>query len=200
MTATTPDLVLLAGVPGAGKTETLRRVTRIAPQLRTADPATYRSWTAEHLPWLPYAWCRPVIHTLAHLAVIVRILLGRSPIVIHDPGTRDWTRRLFLRLALLRQHRPALVLIDVERREALAGQTARGRVLPRRAFDRHWRRWRRLRARILAGGEPTAGEGWPVVRIVSRDEAVATLLSVLGIASGDPPPTDRPAKPDTISH
>ncbi|GAA2100219.1 AAA family ATPase [Brevibacterium salitolerans] len=170
-------VVLLAGVPGAGKSRALRVIARARPEVRLADPDRMRLRLSRLAPALPYSAARPIVHTLAHLAVLTQLLRpSGTPLVIHDPGTRRWSRRLILRLALRRGLLPAILCIDIGREEALAGQHARGRVVRPAAFEAHWRRWQELRARVLAGGELSPGEEWPEARLVTRATAVPEIL------------------------
>ncbi|MCT2077955.1 zeta toxin family protein, partial [Dietzia cinnamea] len=82
-------LVLLAGVPGAGKTEALKTIRRQAPSIRISDPETVRSTLHHWAPWLPYSLCLPFVHITAHLGVLFKILhRGGGPLIVHDPGTR----------------------------------------------------------------------------------------------------------------
>ncbi|MCM1011097.1 AAA family ATPase [Brevibacterium sp. XM4083] len=181
MTPTAPSpVILLAGVPGAGKTETLKEVRRRAPWLRVSDPETVRDGLRRLAPWLPYTLGRPIVHTIAHVLALFRILRrGGPPLIVHDPGTRRWSRRLFLRLARL-SRRPAIgVFIDVDRDVALRGQKKRSRIVRGPAFARHWRRWLGLRSHLIADEEPTPGERWPQIVLTTRDRAVDDLLALV---------------------
>lgn len=246
--ARTP-LVLLAGVPGAGKTQTLRalrertRVSRdrttsteksandrtarrsgpgapipppalIGPspistpgraptpalrQPRIADPERIRDTLQHLLPGVPYSVLRPFVHVSAHVRAFALVSAGPGvaalmqappdgttrPLLVHDPGTRRWTRAPLLLLALARGWDPVAIFIDVDCEVALAGQHRRGRVVRRWAFDRHWNRWVDLRARILAGEPLSPGENWPHVRLVSRTEAVGAIEDALARRSED---------------
>ncbi|MGO3333447.1 MAG: AAA family ATPase [Brevibacterium aurantiacum] len=181
MTALQPiPLVLLAGVPGAGKTEALKMISKQAPWVRISDSETVRSRLSNYVPWLPYTMSRPVVHTIGHFAALFQVLRrDRGPLIVHDPGTRHWSRRLLLRLALLRGHRPVAVYIDIDRESAILGQVRRGRVVRHQAFERHWRHWVELRKAILAGVEPSPGERWPRMMLSSRDSAVDDLHQLL---------------------
>lgn len=194
-------LVVMAGVPGAGKSTAMRAVSRDlsragpeARQVRVLDSDTYRAWLAARLPAkTPYRWYRPLTH-LAHQGRLVAVLLagpaprgrGERPLLVHEPGTRSWWRAGVGRLARARGWRTCLVYLDVTRPEALRGQLARGRVLREDAFARHWRRWEELRGLVVAGrtGPATSlWRGWQRVRITGRDDVVRVLLTELGSGS-----------------
>lgn len=175
-------LVLLAGVPGAGKTEALKTIRRQAPSIRISDPETVRSTLHHWAPWLPYSLCLPFVHITAHLGVLFKILhRGGGPLIVHDPGTRRWSRRLILRLALHRHCQVSAVYIDIDRGTALKGQVQRGRIVRHSAFERHWRHWIDLRSRISAGAELTPGERWPRIVLSSRDSVVDDLFDLLNL-------------------
>lgn len=181
MPSSSPPLLLLAGVPGAGKTEALRRVHASHPDLRIADPEAVRDALRLKAPCLPYSLGRPIVHTIAHCALLIRILrIDGRPLIVHDPGTRRWSRSLMLRLALWRGWDPIAIFIDVDRTTALAGQARRGRIVRTRSFHRHWYRWTQLRPRIIAGRDLSPGERWPRTHIVDRDSVITTLNRFLG--------------------
>ncbi|SDE41895.1 AAA family ATPase [Auraticoccus monumenti] len=177
------EVVFLGGVPGAGKTTALRQVPATAGT-RVLDPEQVGLALRRRVgEGVPYAWLRPVVHTLQYLRVLRHLLLppaGVERLLVHDTATRPWLRHLEARLARLFGWRPSLVLVGVTREEALRGQQARGRVLDPGRFDGHWRRWQRLR-RELADGALADGalvrppEPWSRVVLVGRDRAVAEL-------------------------
>lgn len=185
-------LVLLAGIPGAGKTETLRSIRSVDPHVRISDPEVLRTWLSTHTPWLPYPLARPFVHTIAHVVALYKVLRrGAGPLIVHDPGTRRWSRRTLLWLALLRGYSPAAVFVDVSREDALSGQQKRGRVVRHRAFDRHWQRWSSLRDRIVAGEELTPGENWPLVKLTSRESACRDVLELIDDSGIEPAADSR---------
>jgi AAA domain len=154
-------LLLVAGVPGAGKTTLLARAD--APGSTVLDPEELRGRYRPLFGRLPYRLWRPLVHA-GHYLRVLRALRGPGGLVVHEPGTRAWMRRLLV-LAAARAGRQAhLLLLEVSLQEALAGQRRRRRTLRRPAFDRHWRRWLRLRA------EPSRldAEGWACVRVLDR--------------------------------
>ncbi|MDK8436381.1 AAA family ATPase [Brevibacterium sp. GP-SGM9] len=174
-------LIVVAGVPGAGKTEALKALRIQSPGLRMADPDRVRCRLRRLVPWLPYAYGRPIVHVIAHLWVFARILnRGRGSLVVHDPGTRRWSRRMIVELARLCGYRPMIIYIETNRDTALKGQTQRKRVVRSYSFKRHWEHWLELQNHILETGEVGADEPWCRV-VLSRREAVVD--DVLGLLS-----------------
>jgi hypothetical protein len=117
----------------------------------------------------------------AHTLLLVLRGPARSePLVVHDPATRPRRRRLLGGLARWRGWDPVLVLLDVSRGEALAGQRERGRVVARGAFDRHWSRWHLQRPRLAAVARAGGADGaWSRVVLVGRATARRALTDVL---------------------
>jgi predicted kinase len=145
-------VVVVAGVPGAGKTTLIRRAVdrRVARVIDTDDRRRGR---------LLY---------LGHYARIAAAIAGRRPVVIHSRGTQPAARRAIAALAALRGRPAHLVMLDAARGEAETGQRARGRTVGRAEMDRQVARWRRLMAR-----RPD-GEGWASVVVLDRAQAART--------------------------
>lgn len=159
--------VMVGGVPGAGKSTALR-AWRHTPGVRVLDPDTLRG----RLRW------RALVHLVHQGQVWAAVLAGPTlvgTLLIQDTATRHHRREALLRAARWRQWSVHLVLIDVPRDQARAGQVARGRMSPRRAFDRHWRRWARLRADLGRVGVPP--------RVVTREQASGAIAEALDIAN-----------------
>ena len=76
-----------------------------------------------------------------------------------------------------------IIFIDTDRDSALRGQAQRKRLVRRRAFDRHWRRWSELRERILRGDSLGDGEPWGRVVLSHRDAVVDDVLGLLDTAA-----------------
>ena len=157
-------LLVVAGVPGAGKTTWLSRIH--APGSLVLDPEPIRARLARWLGPLPYRLWRPLVHA-EHLARVLLALPGGSGLIVHDTGTRGWRRWLLAALADRLGRGGHLLLLDVPAEAALEGQRERRRALGPAAFTAHWRRWRRLRE-VPAG---LAGEGWASVRLLNRPGA-----------------------------
>jgi predicted kinase len=176
-------MVVLGGVPGAGKSTVLRAVRDLRPGVGVLDPEQQQRRLAPHVRGVPYRVWRPLVHVLHHLAVLRALLAGPRdgrPLVVHDTATRAWGRAVACRLAAARGRRPVLLLLDVTEGSALAGQVERGRVVRRPAFERHWRRWTLLRSRLTGDAVGDGGrDGWARVALVTRADAVGELLSLL---------------------
>ncbi|HWC42771.1 MAG TPA: AAA family ATPase [Actinomycetota bacterium] len=168
-------LLVVAGVPGAGKTTWLSRVD--APGSLVLDPEPIRARLERRLGPLPYRLWRPLVHA-EHAVRVLLALPGGSGVIVHDTGTRGWRRRLLAGLARRFGRSGHLLLLDVSAEAALEGQRRRRRALGPAAFAAHWRKWRRLRAGLAAGspvpGDPGSGlaaEGWASVRLLDRPAA-----------------------------
>lgn len=171
--STAYDLVLVGGVPGAGKTTAIARATDDLHDVLAVDPEHVSWWLRRRLPAsVPYRAYRWLVHLLHTLRVLVHLIDGPTPgrrLVVHDPGTRRRRRSLFLTLAHLAGWRPVNVYVDVDRAAAQDGQLRRGRVV--RSFDEHWDSWQALRP-VLRADADTARD--PVL-LVERAEAASVL-------------------------
>ena len=139
-------VVVLAGIPGAGKSMFLRRVFSDSP-VRVYDSAHLRERWMPVLGVLPYALWRPVVHLVYYVTLLSSMRRGQGPMVIHDCATRPWARRLIgwrARRAGVLLH---LILLDVPGDVARSGQWARGRVVRARSMETHCRRWPALVAK-----------------------------------------------------
>ncbi|MGW7523067.1 AAA family ATPase [Streptomyces sp. NPDC054783] len=152
------DLVVMAGLPGSGKSTLMRR----AVAGRRIDSQDTRDRFAARLPRaLPYALYRPLVR-LAHYAGLRRALRTGEGVVVHDCGTQPWVRAWLAREARRRGGTLHLLLLDVTPETAREGQRERGRGVSAYAFRRH----RRTTARLLAAverGELPAGCGAAVL-------------------------------------
>ena len=181
--AETYDLVLVGGVPGAGKSTAIARATDDLAHVRAVDPEHVTWWLRRRLPpQTPYRSYRWEVHLLHTVRVLIHLLngpvVGRR-LVVHDPGTRLRRRSLFLGLAHLAGWRTVLLYVDVDRPAAQDGQRRRGRVV--RSFDEHWQSWEQLRPALIAqpsaepSAEPGSHAGAEPVRLVDRTEAATVL-------------------------
>jgi hypothetical protein len=141
-------MVIVAGLPGSGKSTMLRRWAEAAV---IVDPRTTRAAHEALMPsWLPYAVYRPWVR-LRHMRWTAREIRRTRPLLVHDCGSRAWLRHWFARQAR-RAGRPLhMVVIDVGPQEALSGQRARRRLTSRRVFSTHRRGLAKLLDHIEQG-------------------------------------------------
>ncbi|WP_026449129.1 AAA family ATPase [Actinopolyspora mortivallis] len=170
------ELLVVAGLPGAGKSTALRSLTSSVPVTVLDSEGVYRVLSA----WsgLPYRVLRCVVHPVHYVRTVLCCVRVPGPVVVHVPATRVLARLALLGLAAATGRTAALLWVDVPPGLALAGQRARGRMIKARSFVRHVRRARRTRRVMLA---PTAPAGWRGVHVVTRaDIAEGIHLIPLG--------------------
>lgn len=191
-----PDLILVGGVPGAGKSTAIRRVAADRPEVVAADPDGLRAVLANLLPGVSYRTYRPLVHVGHHLRVLGLLWRGPQtgrPLVVHDPATRPRRRRLFAALARARGWTPALVYVDVERQAARRGQFSRGRVVDPSSFARHWARWVALRGQLTSSAGPADADDWIAILVVDRSSATAALSALCQGAVAETAEVRQPA-------
>jgi adenylate kinase family enzyme len=144
-------VVVVAGIPGAGKTTLIRRVTsRTTASVVDTDDQRHRGGQASNV---------------RHYGHIAAAVWGRQPVVIHSRGTLGTLRRLICLLSFLRGRPAHLILLDAPRAAAEDGQRRRGRRVSRSRMDREAARWERLLRRGVRG------EGWRSVTFLDRASA-----------------------------
>lgn len=172
-------VVLVVGIPGAGKTVLIDRAARAA------------EWTVLDLDRfrrrLPTALRRmPVPYPLYVLALVWAI--ARYPhVVAESRGTYAWLRRLVTACARIRGREAVIVLLDASSADARAGQLSRGRVAPELVMQANTSRWGRLLDAARSGA--LADEGWS--RVLVLDRAQASKVADLGDLVGEPAATGR---------
>lgn len=178
-----PNLIVVGGVPGAGKSTAIRRLVRDRPDVQAIDPDELRDLFSTRLPAaVPYRAYRPLVHLMHSLRVLSAVLNGPElggPLVVHDPATRPRRRRLFARLARSRGWRPVLVYVDVTLPAARSGQVARGRVLKAASFARHWERWVALRQQLTSAAGAAEASDWTRILVVDRPGAAPALHALV---------------------
>ncbi|WP_223769908.1 AAA family ATPase, partial [Streptomyces huiliensis] len=130
------DLLVVSGLPGAGKSTLIRRVVPAldgrGDPVRSVDSQDSRARLERRLRKLPlrlpYGAYRPLAR-LVHYAHLWRALRSGASLVVHDCGQRGWVRRRLAREARRRGAALHVVLLAVEPGTALAGQRARGRTV-----------------------------------------------------------------------
>ena len=179
--ASSVDLIVVGGVPGAGKTTAIAAATEGLPHVLVLDPEHVHHAIRAQVPgWMPYRAYRAIVHTVHTLAVVAYLLRGPRtgiPLIVHDPGTRRRRRRLFLRIADRRGWRSVAVYVDVDRAAARTGQLDRGRALRAGTFGRHWDRWEQVRTQLDQPSDRIgADHGTDVLVIRSQAAAVIRRL------------------------
>lgn len=164
-------LLLVAGLPGAGKSTLLAGVAR-RPGLAVLDSDAHRAALARRLPALPYRRYRPLVHLLHRLALVRAAVSAVPTVAVHLPATAVGTRAVVALLAALTGRSAHLLWVDAAPADALAGQRARGRVVPSGSFAGHARR-AGTAARRLGRGRAW---GFRSVTVVDRAAARAGLV------------------------
>jgi AAA domain len=177
MTFDDDAVIVVAGLPGAGKTTLIRRAVDrdAALVVDTEDQRAGRTRA-------------PRFINLRHYLRIVAAMREPRPVVIHTRGSRAPLRRLIAALARLHRRPAYLLLLDAERADAEAGQRARGRTIEGRRMDREAAGWRRLMARP---GRLTT-EGWASVVVLTRPQA-ARIAALEFTPGPSPARAPRPA-------
>ncbi|MGP4017884.1 AAA family ATPase [Saccharopolyspora sp. 5N708] len=161
------SLVVLAGLPGAGKSTVLGKLHGSAG-VSTLDSEQVRARLRKVLPArLPYRYYRPVVHLVHRTRIAWFCLRASGPVVAHEPATRATTRAMLLLFGWLTGRQRVLVWLHAEPREALAGQQARGRLIRPRSFLRHVRRAEEMHWKLRDGQPPY---GWHRVHLFTRDQ------------------------------
>jgi len=174
------SLVLVAGLPGAGKSALLAGLP-VGPTLRVVDSQYQRDaiprWLADAVPYRVY---RPLVHLRHRAAIGSAAVAGPATVVVHLPATARRTRTAVALLAALTRRGTHLVWLDVEPEVALHGQRRRGRTVPGAAFAAHARRALATTARLRAGRVPA---GWRGVTVLDRAAMRAGVALDVGPSS-----------------
>lgn len=159
------SLIVLAGLPGAGKSTVLKNLTTDEPVTLLDSAEMWRLLTTVLPKGTPYGWCRPLVHLLHRVRIGWACIAGSDPVIAHEPSTRAPTRVMLVLFGRLARRELVFVWLDVEPAEALAGQHQRGRLLNQRSFRRHVRRAVQLRSRFRQG---RSLRGWASVTVFRR--------------------------------
>ncbi|MDA3629828.1 AAA family ATPase [Saccharopolyspora oryzae] len=166
------SLVVLAGLPGAGKSTVLGKLSSDA-DISTLDSEQVRARLREVLPgWLPYRYYRPVVHLAHRTRIVWFCLTAPGPVVAHEPATRATTRALLLAFGWMSGRQRVLVWLYADPDDALAGQQQRGRLIRRTSFARHVQRADRMHRRLRDGATP---RGWRQAHLLTREEVSSGL-------------------------
>ncbi|MBB6379171.1 hypothetical protein BKA01_006446 [Pseudonocardia eucalypti] len=168
------SLVLVSGIPGAGKSRLLRGLRTTGPEPAVLDSDLVRERMEARLPaGTAYRWYRPLVHLCYRFQVLLAMFGLVGPLVVHLPATGVFTRAAMLTVAVLALRRPYLIWLDVDPTEARRGQFSRGRVLGERCFKRHARRGTEFVRRLREGYRPP---GWSGVLVLDRRQAGRGLV------------------------
>lgn len=163
------SVVVVGGIPGAGKSTLIRRA--VPTGVTTLDAETVRKRYQRRLSSrVPYRWYRPVVHLEFYLRLVVA-LLRPGTLVVHETATRRRARRAIAGLARLRHGRPHLLLLDTTVDDALRGQHERGRVVRPGSMGRHQQRWGVLRDALDVDPGALEHEGWAGTTVLDRRAA-----------------------------
>lgn len=166
------SLVVLAGLPGAGKSTVLGKL-RAGEDAVALDSEQVRTVLRALLPAsVPYRWYRPLVHAAHRARIAWNCLVAPGPVIAHEPSTRATTRAMLVAFAWCTGRQRVLVWLHVDPREALAGQHARGRLIRRRSFRRHVQRALRMHLALQAGKNPA---GWREVHVFTRQDVLDGL-------------------------
>ncbi len=170
-------LVLIGGLPGAGKT---RLLTRLLDEDGDAICGLDSQYVAERLRdsgvRLPYRLLRPAVHAW-HRRTVRRVIRGPAPVVVvTDPLTSARRRGGLVAAGLRCGRRVRVLLLDVGPEAAVRGQERRNRTLGARSMARHDRGWRSLLDLARAAG---GLEGVERTVVLGREEADRLSLSDL---------------------
>jgi len=183
LTVSRRSFVLVAGIPGAGKSSMLASRPITAPGAVVLDSDPVRDWLRARLPaGTPYRGYRGLVHLWHRVQVVLAVLGAIGPVVVHMPATAAFTRLALVALAMLACRRRYLVWVHAEPEEARRGQFGRGRVLRGASFARHARRGAAFVARLREGYRPP---GWHRVTVLDRRQARYGL--VLDTGAGPEP-------------
>lgn len=174
------DFVVVAGIPGAGKTTMLRRADNRA-RAAIVDSDQVRNGAQGLVPdWLPYRWYRPIVHLVHRLRIVLVALRFHGPVVVHEPATRASTRLLLIVIGMLARRTRRLIWISAEPDDARRGQIERGRLVAARSFARHVCRAQSVEHTLKAD---RGLRGWRSTRLVSRPAREARVVLLPGEVS-----------------
>ena len=165
-------LVVVAGLPGAGKSTVLHKLVA-PPGTVVLDSEQVRARLRVLLPdSVPYRWYRPLVHAAHRARIAWACLRARGRVIAHEPSTRGTTRLMLVLFALLGGRRRVLLWLHVGPEEALAGQHARGRLIRGHSFQLHVHRAQRVHRALLSGRAP---RGWQDVHLFTREDVSGGL-------------------------
>jgi predicted kinase len=174
--ASRTPIVVVAGIPGAGKTTALHNLsqTRSPSASRIIDSESVRRSLQTRLPGVPYSVLRPLVHTVHWAKITALAVTENRVLLIHETATRRLARATLLRIARLARRPARMVWIDVDAEIAREGQSARERVIRPASFRRHLRRVSQCDPAVAAS------HTWDIVYRTDRAGAVRAIIAVSG--------------------
>ncbi len=171
-------LVLIGGLPGAGKTRLLTRLLDgdgDGGAIRGLDSQYVAERLRDSGVRLPYRLLRPAVHAW-HRPAVRRAIRGQAPVVlVTDPLTSARRRAALVAAGRRSGRRVRVLLLDVPPEAAVRGQELRNRTVGARSMARHDRGWRSLLRLATTAGV----EGADDTVVLGRDEADRLALDDL---------------------
>ncbi|CAL9357915.1 hypothetical protein SUDANB95_00605 [Actinosynnema sp. ALI-1.44] len=169
------SLVVLAGLPGAGKTTMLADVDTGGAAAVVLDSDQVRGYLRSVLPAsLPYRFYRPLVHLVHRLRILWFALFTSGLLLVHEPSTRPTTRAGLVAVGVVSRRPRHFLWLDATAEQALSGQVRRGRLIRSRSFSRHVKRAARLRRRFAEGHAP---RGWQAMTLLSRGDRLRLAVT-----------------------
>jgi hypothetical protein len=163
-------LVLIGGLPGAGKTRLLSRLLDPSPAgVVGLDSEQVTDRLRDAGISAPYGLLRPAVHAWHRLRVR-RAIAGAAPVVVvTDPLTRPRRRRALISAGRRSGREVRVVLLDVPPEAAVRGQERRHRTVSPRSMARHARGWRSFLSELAGDAGERRADGVAVVRRAEAD-------------------------------
>lgn len=167
------DLVVFAGLPGAGKSTALDGLRTSGPVLLLDSEQVHRAVRSVLPRRVPYHRYRVVVHGVHRARIAWHCAVTRGPVIAHEPSTRPTTRAMLILIARVTRRPRVLIWLRVDAVEALTGQYERGRWVGARSFARHVRRADRIQHLLRRGSRL---RGWGTVRVFTREDLESGLF------------------------
>ncbi|MPY77052.1 MAG: AAA family ATPase [Actinophytocola sp.] len=161
----TNDLVVVAGIPGAGKSTVLHEADNRAGAAVIDSEHVARRLSEVVPAWLSYRWYRPVVHLVHRWRILRAAMSFAGPVIAHLPATCWRTRALLILIGMLSRRTRRLVWISVDPDDAYRAQVGRGRVSRPRSFARHVRHARAIEDVLRDTGRL---RGWHSAQVLRR--------------------------------
>lgn len=174
------SVVVVAGLPGAGKSTLMARTVRAA---LVDSQAVRERWAARVPGWVAYGVYRPLVR-VEHYARLRGALRGTEPLVVQDSGAQPWVRGWLARAGRRRGRPVHLITLVATECEAISGQRARGRRVTPYALGRHVRAFLALERELADSGAPPPG----YASVVLLDRQCAARLHTIRFDPAPPPP------------